>query len=394
VEFPTAVRTSVLALTVLKSTLRTNTDSVTGATQLLPVGMGEVRLLGVDAPVASAPDSIDVSCAAGISMSVDGAPVPLSVRASADAVLAGSEVAAQPCGDGSTTFRPGRHTVAMYSSPLAVPQSVSLTKTGTPPLSGDIPAVPGTSDVRSWGSTNRSVRVDVQAQVLLVVRENANAGWRASLHGRTLRPVTIDGWEQGWLLPAGASGIVQLTYTPQSVAEWGFLAGLLAALVLIGGALLPGTGGAATVRGRSWSRLGLVAVGATGLALLGGLAGLAVGAVAAAVVVQSHRVGRLMPRRLPAGLLGAAGAAGALRPAGSADPAAGSAWVQVICLLALGLGILALLAPAPPRTGEATQQRAFHQMPGNRRRSRRGERGEQIELEEVALEGPPTHPSL
>ena len=50
----------------------------------------------------------------------------------------------------------------------------------------------------------------------LVVNENFNAGWQARLGGTRLRTVRIDGWKQGWLLPAGTAGTVTLVYVPGS----------------------------------------------------------------------------------------------------------------------------------------------------------------------------------
>ena len=51
----------------------------------------------------------------------------------------------------------------------------------------------------------------------LVVPQNVNAGWQATLQ-RPARcaPVRLDGWEQAWLLPAGSTGQVTLTYLPNA----------------------------------------------------------------------------------------------------------------------------------------------------------------------------------
>ncbi len=60
----------------------------------------------------------------------------------------------------------------------------------------------------------------------LVVNENFNAGWQASLGGARLRAVRIDGWKQAWLLPAGTAGTVTLTYAPDALYRDAIFGGL------------------------------------------------------------------------------------------------------------------------------------------------------------------------
>ncbi|MBV2362137.1 alpha-(1-_3)-arabinofuranosyltransferase [Streptomonospora nanhaiensis] len=69
-----------------------------------------------------------------------------------------------------------------------------------------------------WGRSERRFDVSVDEASFLVVNENFNDGWRATLEGadEPLEPVRLDGWKQAWRLPAGASGQVTLTYTPDT----------------------------------------------------------------------------------------------------------------------------------------------------------------------------------
>ncbi|MDA0567239.1 alpha-(1-_3)-arabinofuranosyltransferase, partial [Streptomonospora sp. S1-112] len=69
-----------------------------------------------------------------------------------------------------------------------------------------------------WGRSERRFDVSVDEASFLVVNENFNDGWRATLEGADapLEPVRLDGWKQAWRLPAGASGQVTLTYTPDT----------------------------------------------------------------------------------------------------------------------------------------------------------------------------------
>jgi len=48
----------------------------------------------------------------------------------------------------------------------------------------------------------------------LELHQNENVGWTATMHGKTLRPVRLDGWQQGFVMPAGQGGVVTLTFKP------------------------------------------------------------------------------------------------------------------------------------------------------------------------------------
>jgi arabinofuranan 3-O-arabinosyltransferase len=91
--------------------------------------------------------------------------------------------------------------------------------------------------IRSWDDTRRVVDVAAGSAALLVVPENANVGWRATLGEHTLTPVRVDGWMQGYLLPAGAAGQVVLDFAPNRLYQAGLALGGLLAIALVGGAV-------------------------------------------------------------------------------------------------------------------------------------------------------------
>jgi arabinofuranan 3-O-arabinosyltransferase len=394
VRFPRPVRTSRLTVTVERSTLRSSTDSLTGVAHLLPVGIAEVRPLGPDAPIVT-PSAVTVPCRAGLRLDVDGTPIPLQVTAAASEVLAGSEVAATPCQGSALRLTAGPHVVSLGSAAGLAPVRVVLRRVGAAsPPAGD----PGRLRVRSWGRTDRSVAVSsAPGPRFLAVRENANAGWRATLHGRSLPAVTLDGWQQGWLLPPGASGTVRLSFAPQSAVDWGLLIGLAAALLLVAAAVAPTRRTTAVV---AVDRTVPVAVRwaglAVGLFLLGGWAGLAVAAVGvgAAAVAGPSLVGRA--RWLAPAVLAVAGLAATIRPAGSAHPVADTAGGQLLALAALAATVLVAAGPRtrPPRAAEPAQERPLEHVPGRGRGHRRGGGREQVERGEVTAEGPPPEPAL
>ena len=68
---------------------------------------------------------------------------------------------------------------------------------------------------------------------VLRVADAVDPGWHATLDGRALDPVTVDGWAQGFTLPADG-GRLDLTYdTPLTHTAWLWAQGFLALVVLV-----------------------------------------------------------------------------------------------------------------------------------------------------------------
>ena len=66
-------------------------------------------------------------------------------------------------------------------------------------------------------------------EAVLAIPENANAGWVATVDGHPLARTRVDGWQQAWIVPAGAGGVVVLACTPDHSDRLGLLIGRLAA---------------------------------------------------------------------------------------------------------------------------------------------------------------------
>src|SRR5262249_12159455 len=69
----------------------------------------------------------------------------------------------------------------------------------------------------AWGSESRRVRVGPGGASYVALTENFNSGWTATLHGRRLQAVRLDGWRQAWVVPAGTGGLVHLEFAPGHV---------------------------------------------------------------------------------------------------------------------------------------------------------------------------------
>jgi arabinofuranan 3-O-arabinosyltransferase len=98
---------------------------------------------------------------------------------------------------------------------------------------------PVAARVLVWTAQRRVLRVSASARSYLVVNENFNVGWRASIGGRRLQTVRLDGWKQGWLLPAGTAGVVTLTYGPDRLYHDAIVGGLGAVGLILLLAVVP-----------------------------------------------------------------------------------------------------------------------------------------------------------
>lgn len=60
---------------------------------------------------------------------------------------------------------------------------------------------------------------------ILWLPSSVNAGHELRVGGAAMKPVTVSGWQQGWIIPAGIGGAVELTYPPEKTWRGGILAG-------------------------------------------------------------------------------------------------------------------------------------------------------------------------
>ncbi|WP_018254756.1 alpha-(1-_3)-arabinofuranosyltransferase [Salinispora mooreana] len=255
--------------------------------EILPIAVGEITVLpGAPSSPADLDTPLTLGCGSGPTLTIGEETVATALHGTMRDLLELREVPAEPCGtDPEVPLGATEHRLVATASQFATPTRVAL----VPQQSTDVRA-PSALDIAMWAATERRIQVAGHAaERVLAVRENTNRGWQATLAGEPLRPVVVDGWQQGWVLPAGAAGEVVLRFTPDRPYQVALLTGgaLLLGVALL--ALLPerrGSGPARPARGprrRATRSLPLLAVGATALILLGGLVGAAL--VAAGVLL-------------------------------------------------------------------------------------------------------------
>jgi arabinofuranan 3-O-arabinosyltransferase len=258
------------------------------------------------------------------------------------------------------------------STTLAQPTLVTLVPDNAPAVAAAgtgfeaRPAAPLT-----WNPDDRRVQVGAGQAVWLVLRENENRGWGATLGGKALVPVSIDGWEQGFLVPAGSGGVVTLTYRPDRQYRAGLVGGGVLALGVCVVAFLPGrrrrvlpvpsarqVSEPALAR-RRWP---VVALGCAAPVLVGGLYGLAMLVVVGGVLWWARRQRHAVD--LTRGFLGAGLAVALLgiaarvlvRPVDSGGGGLLSAATQIFGLLALAMCVAALVEEPEPLSDSNSQR--------------------------------------
>ncbi|HEX5542985.1 MAG TPA: alpha-(1-_3)-arabinofuranosyltransferase [Micromonospora sp.] len=289
ITFDPPMRTDEVSVLFLDHPSAHSEDPYGNTVTSLPIAVGEVIALPETPRDRSRIDRpVPLPCGSGPALDIGGTRFETRLIATVRDLLELQEVAAEPCteDDSRLALDPGELRIIASGSALATPVRLALV-----PNSIHSSATPTATPltVASWSSAERRVRVaDHRVDRILVVRENSNAGWEATVSGRRLTPLVVDGWQQGWLLPAHTSGEVVLRFRPDVPYRAGLFGGglLLAGLVVL--AVLPNRGpsgsGSAPVRratsGRPgrWSWLPFAA-GAASLIMLGGVVGVFIAAI-------------------------------------------------------------------------------------------------------------------
>lgn len=96
------------------------------------------------------------------------------------------------------------------------------------PAAGSTSSAPRAADTTAWDADHREIIVDEKdTDQLLVVPESNNIGWHATTSdGDALVAVTVDGWQQGWIVPAGTSGTITLDFPSDTWYRLGIFGGL------------------------------------------------------------------------------------------------------------------------------------------------------------------------
>ncbi|SDT58651.1 alpha-(1-_3)-arabinofuranosyltransferase domain-containing protein [Actinoplanes derwentensis] len=329
-----------------------------------PAGIAEVEVPALARVLTPATDRtpLAVPCGTGPAVEIGGVTYPTSVTGTLGDIRANRSLKMTVCDDfagESVQLKAGDQHLRTIPSAAFVVNSAALVP------AGGVAAVTGREvAVGDWRATERTVTVAAGVASLLVVTENHNAGWAATLNGATLRPVRVDGWQQAFVVPAGDGGIVTLRFTPDEPYRTGLAAGAGCVLLILILALLP-VRRRAVVVARPLARVFTVVPGGSGWMVVPLLAlAVVLGGPAAAVLLLGALIVRqVRPGWLPglafASAVTAVGVAVSGRLLGHGQEWAYGAGVQLLMLAA----VCAVAAAAAPSSGRPEKEISVSDQP-------------------------------
>ena len=330
-----------------------------GFDQLKPPGLAEISVLGADgAPIAPADArtnrtrAIELPCGRGPVIAISGRFVQTSVSTTVGALLDGKPVPARACDPAPIALRAGTQELLISPGSEFIADGAQLNG----PLAAEIAPAPTTpAQIADWTSDRREINLIRSAITrILVVPESVNTGWVAHTpDGATLTPIVVNGWQQGWVVPAGTQGALTLSFESNATYRAGLFGGLALLPLLLLLAVVPARRPMAPESpARPWSPgvlagVGLLAAGA----LIAGVGGVVLFGIAliGSYLLRHRQPGfdRLALAVAPAGLI-LAGSLLARYPWRSVDGyIGGSAWVQLPALIAVAAVAVSALERGP-----------------------------------------------
>ncbi|WP_320778119.1 alpha-(1-_3)-arabinofuranosyltransferase [Streptomyces sp. CRN 30] len=237
--------TDRLDITITETAPLTVHNPVAGDDLQLPVGLTEAYVPalaeGQRTPQPAGDRAFSLPCGQGPVLAIDGDLYETGARGTVRDLTERRGIELTLCqgerDDPGVQLEGSAHRVeAGDAGPLAV-TDVTLTRGTVQAATGTDAAAGREVRVRDWLGDRRALTVGAGAASYLTTYENHNKGWTATLDGRELDPVRLDGWQQGWLVPGGEGGTVQLSYRPATTYEAGLIASAVAVAALIGAAL-------------------------------------------------------------------------------------------------------------------------------------------------------------
>ncbi|HWS94436.1 MAG TPA: alpha-(1-_3)-arabinofuranosyltransferase family protein, partial [Mycobacterium sp.] len=206
-----------------------------GFDQLKPPGLAEVAVLGVDGnPIAPADATrnrsreITVDCDHGPVIAVAGRFVHTSIHTTVGVLLDDGPVPALACERDPIALPAGQQELLISPGAQFVVDGAQLTTPDAAELPGATGAPPVAAHTGTWGPSRREVQAPASATSrVLVIPESINPGWMArTSSGARLTPVAVNGWQQGFVVPAGNPGTITLTFASNTLYRAGLVVGL------------------------------------------------------------------------------------------------------------------------------------------------------------------------
>ena len=214
-----------------------STDSTSGFIEELPVGVSEVLVPGVD-PRGSLrlTSPTGASCGFGPELRVGDREYSTSVSGTLEDVVRGMPLDWTLCADDDVTLAAGEVSLDAEQSAEFEPTALTVTRSGVSGAPAATPVVLSRND----GAQLAAEVPASSAPALLVVPQNYNVGWVArDTDGSAMTAVRVNGWQQGWVVPAGAARTVGAAFGPDGSYRAGLAGGAMFLLACTALALWP-----------------------------------------------------------------------------------------------------------------------------------------------------------
>jgi arabinofuranan 3-O-arabinosyltransferase len=167
-------------------------------------------------------------CGHGPAITLDGQTYPTAVTGTLGQLAGNLPVQVHLCTPGSAvSLGSGQHHL------LASPGLFTMTDVALQSSAGSAAAPARSLRVLSWQQDSRSLSIGPGQATFVEVHQNENPGWEASLNGHSLTAVTLDGWQQGFVVPAGAGGTITMSFAPATLYHIGLALAGLALIALL-----------------------------------------------------------------------------------------------------------------------------------------------------------------
>jgi arabinofuranan 3-O-arabinosyltransferase len=203
----------------------------------LPLEITDISIPGV--PHLSSPGQAPfrLPCGFGPRVLVNGVARPTRVHGTLADLLDERPVSFAVCSP--VAIRAGLNTVVEPNWDPFDLQTAVLDRSGPAGLAAWPASTISPVRVLKWTPSVREIFIAARQQEYLMIDQNFNSGWQATIAGRKLAAVRLDGWKQAYLVPAGVHGIVRISYGPEASYRRNLFGGLAALGLLLLVALVP-----------------------------------------------------------------------------------------------------------------------------------------------------------
>jgi arabinofuranan 3-O-arabinosyltransferase len=212
--------------------------TATGQLAALPVRLSRLSVPALAGLRVATPDEqagFTLACGQGPALTVDGRIYQTSVSGTIGELSQYLPLQVGLCSPGGTlSLGAGRQVLTAATPGTFAVTDLSLTSTHPDPKAATASGASSRAvTIRSWQPDERRLSIGPGAASYLEVHENYNPGWAAALNGQELTPVRLDGWQQGFVVPAGPGGTITLSFGPAAAYHFGLAISVLAAAILL-----------------------------------------------------------------------------------------------------------------------------------------------------------------